>query len=120
MTDHLILAVDHNRHNLELLAQFLKQSGYRTVGVSSLAALDRILAEELDIGLALVDLSGFDRSVWERCQQLSERGIPLLVIAPRETPAVRQEGFSHGARSVLTKPLAARDLIGIIQRLMED
>ncbi len=120
MADRLILAVDHNRQNLELLAQFLKQAGYRTLGVSSLAALDRVLAEDLDIGLALVDLSGFDSSIWERCQQLSDRDIPLLVIAPRETAAVRQESFSHGARTVLAKPLAAKELIGIIRRLVEE
>ncbi len=120
MPEHLILAVDHNRRNLELLAQFLQQAGFRTLGITSLAALDRVLLEPLDVGLALVDLSGFDHSIWERCQRLSEQGIPLLVISPRESAAIRQEGLIHGARSVLTKPVVARELIGVIRRLVEE
>ncbi len=119
MTGPLILAVDHNERNLELLARFLQQAGYQSLGIASLVALDRILLETLDIGLALVDISGFDRSVWERCRKLSERGIPLLVISPRESAAIRQDGFSSGARSVLTKPLVAKELIRTIQSLVE-
>ncbi len=120
MKEQLILAVDRNQRNLELLANFLGRAGYRTLGISSMAALDLILLETLDLGLALVDISGFDHSIWEHCRHLSERGIPLLVISPRDSVAIRQEGLSSGARSVMTKPLVAKELIQMVKGLLTE
>ncbi len=120
MTGPLILTVDHNRRNLELLAQFLGQAGYGTLKVSSLPELDQALAQAPAIRLALIDIGGFDRSVWDRCQQLGEWGIPLLVISPRDSSSIREDGISHGAQSVLTKPLVAKELIRMIRSLIEE
>jgi len=41
----LILAVNHNRRNLELLAQFLDGEGYQTLPVASLEEYDQALSE---------------------------------------------------------------------------
>ncbi len=120
MKEHLILAVDRNQRNLELLADFLGRAGYRTLGISSMAALDLILLETLDLGLAMVDISGFDHSIWERCRHLSDRGIPLLVISPRDSMTIRRDGFSSGARSVMTKPLVATELIQMVRGLLAE
>jgi hypothetical protein len=71
----LILTVDANQRNLELLGQVLQQAGYRTLPVATLAALDQAL--KAPVSLALVDISGFDASIWQRCERLHERAIPL-------------------------------------------
>ncbi len=120
MKQHLVLTVDHNKRNLELLARYLEQAGYRTLGVSSIEQLDQTLGAGNSISLALVDISGFDRSIWERCRQLSELGIPLLIVSPRQSAAIHQESMSHGAQSVLVKPLVIRELLALLARLIED
>src|SRR5262245_26797196 len=91
----VILAVDHNRRNLDLLTHFLGQAGYQTRIASSLAQFDQALAQADDLGLALVDIAGFDRSIWERCQRLREQKIPsrrsspdvYRILSPTSAPA---------------------------------
>lgn len=73
----VILAVDRNRRNLELLSHFLEKEGYQTHTAASPEEFDQALAELDHIAMALVDISGFDRSIWERCEGLRHNKIPL-------------------------------------------
>lgn len=107
----LILAVDHNRRNLELLTQFLTQDGYRIVSVTTLEELAQVLNGEPPIELALVDISGFDRTIWRHCDRLRRRHVPFMVLVSREDAAgIQRQSYSHGARSVLVKPMAKQEL----------
>jgi DNA-binding response OmpR family regulator len=116
----LILAVDHNRRNVELLRQFLGKEGYELLAATTPDEFDRALAESEDIGLALVDIAGFDRSIWERCEELRARRVPFLVLSPKQSTALQQTSLTHGARGVLVKPLVVRELQGIIRSLLEE
>ncbi len=113
----LILTVDVNQRNLALLAQVLQQAGYRTLPVSTITALDQAL--EAPISLALIDISGFGADIWQRCERLHERAIPLLVISARQSAALRQASAAHGARDMLVKPLVIRELLGLIRSLLQ-
>ncbi|MHB0874992.1 MAG: response regulator [Anaerolineae bacterium] len=120
MSAKTILAVDKNRRNLELLGQFLQRAGYAAAVASSLEEFDAVLDGSTPPALALIDVVGFDRSIWERCQRLHEKGVPLLVISPPQYPSAQQEGLSHGARGVLTKPLIMKELLALIRGLTEE
>jgi DNA-binding response OmpR family regulator len=121
MTDQsIILAVDHNPRNLELLSQFLGQSGYQILTAASLEEFDAALAKVEEIGLALVDIAGFDIRIWERCEQLRDRDTPLLVISGRQSAAIQEASLAHGAQGVLIKPLMVKELLGIIRGLLEE
>lgn len=111
----LILAVDRNRRNLGLLSQFLGQEGYETIAAASLEEFDQVLDERAGINLALIDIAGFDRSVWERCERLRAKDIPFIIISPRQSAALQQASLAHGARGVLLKPLAVKELLGLIR-----
>ncbi len=79
----LILVVEHNRRNMELLVQFLEKEGYAAQGAVELNGLDEAMGREPPFDLVLLDLAGFDRSVWERCEKLRKLGIPFLIISPQ-------------------------------------
>ncbi len=113
-----ILIVSVNRRNLELLAQVLEGEGYSTCAVSETRALDEVLREPAGIALALLDLAGFDASIWERCERLRQGNVPYLIISPSRSAALEREGLSRGARGILVKPLAIRELIGLIHDLL--
>jgi DNA-binding response OmpR family regulator len=113
-----VLTVDINPRNQELLGQFLGKEGYALVPVRSLHEFDEALAEAKTVDLALVDITGFDRGIWERCEILRDRGVPLLVLSPRQSAALQQESLAHGARGVLVKPVGTRQLLGFIRGLM--
>lgn len=115
-----ILAVDRNRRNLELLGQFLGKEGYQLLEATTLDEFDRALAESDAIGLALVDIAGFDRRIWERCEGLRAKKVPFLVLSPKQSTALQQASLTHGARGVLIKPLIVKELQGIIRSLLEE
>ncbi len=113
-----ILTVDHNQRNLELLGQFLQKEGYTTLPISNLAKFDEVIGQANEVGLALVDISGFDRSIWGYCEQLSDRGVPLMVISPRQIAQIQQESITHGAQGVLFKPLVVNELLMIVRNIL--
>jgi DNA-binding response OmpR family regulator len=116
----VILAVDRNHRNLELLNQFLGREGYQTRTAATLEEFDEVLGGGNDIGLALVDIAGFDRSIWERCEGLRHHKIPFLVLSPKQSMAIQQASLTHGARGILIKPLIVRELLGLIRSLLEE
>ena len=114
----IILAVDCNQRNLELLAKFLDREGYRTIGASSFEEFAGAIAQPASIGMALVDISGFDRRIWDCCEQLRNQQIPFLVLSPKQSAVIQQESLCRGARSMLVKPLAVRELLKIVSSLL--
>lgn len=112
-----ILIVGSSRSDAEDLGQSLNREGYETSTASSLAELDEIIRSRERIRLVLVDISGLDKTVWERCAQLQSVRIPLVVIAPQRSPAVQQESIRCGAGGVLVKPISARELTEHIRAL---
>lgn len=119
-TQPSILVVDRNQRNLELLAQFLDQAGYQVLAAQELDESGRVLDAHAEISLSLINLSGFDRRIWDLCEQVRTEGMPLLVISPKQSVAIEMESLAHGARGVLTKPLVVRELLALIQRLLEE
>jgi len=113
-----ILTVDRNQRNLELLDQFLGKAGFETVPVSTMQGFEQILEQPDHIGLALVDISGFDRNIWTLCERLADIGVPLLVISPQKMTNIRQESMAHGAQEVLFKPLVIQELTSVIRSML--
>lgn len=113
----VILTVDRNHSNLELLDQCLSQEGYQILKATNLEMFDQALLRSKEIDLALVDIAGFDQGIWLGCERLRNQRIPFLVLSPRQSTAVRRESFARGALNILVKPLAVRELLGIIQNL---
>lgn len=105
-----LLLVNRLPRNLQLLADFLAKEGYPTVSTATYEEIDR----------ALVDITSFDAEIWARCEQLRTAKIPFLVVSPRQSAAIQQASLSHGAKGVMVKPLVVKELIGVIQSLLEE
>lgn len=116
----LILTVDRNRRNLELLTRFLDNAGYESVTANSIEDFDQILESIDELDLALVDLAGFDRNIWDRCDRLRNAHVPFLIISAGHLDSVQQDSVAHGAQAVLMKPLASKDLLGMIRGLLQE
>lgn len=115
----LVLLVNRNRHNLALLVRYVEREGYQTLSVLNLEAFDKALAEMEKIALALVDVTGFNAAIWERCDRLYQLAVPFLVIAPRNLSVLQHAGMTHGAQGVLVKPLVPNELLGLVHNLVE-
>lgn len=116
-----ILNVASNQRNGELLSQFLGKEGYQSVSVTTMPDFERMTVSETRFGLAIVDITGFDRSIWSCCEGLSKISVPLVVVVPKPLQHIRHKGFSHGAQRVFVKPLVVKELIESITMLcLED
>ena len=116
----VIMILDSDSSSLALLSLQLKKEGYRTLGVSNLDEMDRKIESNRKISLVLVDLTGFDQGIWPRCEKLSQRKIPLLIVSAHRSPMVQRESIKCGARGVFIKPLVIKDLAENIRTLLGD
>ncbi|MCX8017124.1 MAG: hypothetical protein N2690_04380 [Rhodocyclaceae bacterium] len=114
----MILLAGANARNLALLEELLARLGYACRQACGMAELDAALDAGQPFELALVDVTGFDASIWRRCQRLHETSTPLIVISPRQSADLRNQGLAHGARDVLVKPLAMRELTALVRSLL--
>ena len=114
-----VLAASKSLGNLRQLQQLLSNEGYETTAVNSIPEFDTLQLEDGSIGVAIVDIGGFDRAIWECCERLRTSGIPFIVISPREMREVQQGSLAVGASRAMTKPVAIRELIELVNRLME-
>jgi CheY-like chemotaxis protein len=121
MTDKpAILVVDSNRANLELLSQELSRGGYTTLSAATLEELDQAIRGKGRFALSLIDLSGFDERIWERCKELREAKIPFILISPQRSPTIQRDSLKYGASGLLLKPLATKDLMEHIRTMIGD
>ena len=113
----VILVANSNRADLELLSQQLVKEGYDTLDAASLEELDERIRVSKNIALGLIDLSGFDQRIWERCEALRRVKIPYIVISPQRSPLIQRDSMKHGASGLLVKPVCIRDLLEHIYTL---
>ncbi len=113
-----ILTVNHNQQNLNLLMQFLAKEDYTTYPVKSLDEFDSALAPQTLFCMALIDITGFDQHIWSRCAQLHSSSIPFIIISPKQSGLIQQASLGYGAKNVLIKPLATRELLTLIRSLL--
>jgi CheY-like chemotaxis protein len=113
----VVIIANSNQADLGLMSQQLGKEGYDTLNAASLEELDEKLQMNKNIALGLIDLSGFDQRIWERCDTLHKAKIPYIVISPQRSPLVQRESMKHGASCLLVKPLGIRDLLEYIYTL---
>ncbi len=113
-----VLAVDRNLRNLALLTPYLEREGFRVRTAAGYEALDLVLNSADLPDLVLIDLTGLDGGIWERCERLYAAHIPIVVVSSVQSAAIRQASLAHGARAVLTKPLVMQHLLDIIDGLL--
>ncbi len=117
-----VLILDHNTQNLTLLDQFLQKAGYNTIAVTTLDDLRQVLNNDFKshpILLALLDIAGFDKTIWGPIEDIHTRGIPFLIISAGSAnrSMIQREGADRGAAGVLIKPLIGKELLHLIKQL---
>ncbi len=118
MSSKRILVVANHEKNLQLLADFLEDQGYDSRPASSIKGVDETLKEEDHLDMGLIDVTGFGRSIWDRCERIRNEGIPFFIISPQKTGKAEEKSLSEGARDVLTKPLDKSRLLQLVEVIL--
>jgi CheY-like chemotaxis protein len=116
----LILALNRNQRNNDILIKILGEEGYQVVGVKDPSEIDQEIRLRDKINLVLMDISGFNQTVWESCERLRILEIPFLVLSPQHHHAIEKQSKIHGAEGVLVKPLVVKELLLLIKSLIAD
>ena len=120
MSKTVILALNRNQRNLDILIKILGEEGYQVIGVLSPEELDKEVENQETINLVPMDISGFNRSIWDSCERLRVLEIPFLVLSPQHQQAVEKQSRMHGAHGVLVKPLVVKELLLLIKSFIEE
>ena len=118
MEKEIILTAVNDPSQLALLSQQLERDGYQIVTAGSISELVQAIEKEGKISLAVVDVSAFDRSIWQHLEELHKAKIPFLVISPQRSPSVQRDSLKHGASGLFTKGLRIKDLLEHIHTLL--
>lgn len=110
----MLLAVDANRKNLEIIDRILREKGFECLTASTLEEFDLIVEGSEKPELAILDVSGFGRDIWKRCEKLQSSSVPFFIIYPSRREKPRGDLASHGAHHILEKPLIVNDFLRLI------
>ncbi len=118
MSGKAILVVAKHGKNLQLLADFLDDQGYSALTASTIKEVDETLQGLDRLNMALIDVTGFGDSIWDRCERIRKGGVPFFIISPRKTGKAEEKSLSKGARDVLTKPLEKKRLLKLVEIIL--
>jgi len=117
----LVLVVDDYEDTRELYAEYLDFSGYRAqTAADGREAVRRALRGNPSVivmDLAMPILDGWEATRILRADPRTKH-IPIVVLTGHAEPTQRQRARDCGATAVLTKPLAPRELVAVLQQVL--
>lgn len=115
-----ILIVDKNQTNIELLKTFLSKNSFESLAASDYESLDNIIHTKKAVHLVLMDIVGFDVTIWKYCQHFNSIQIPILILSSVQNPLMNKEIMKHGAKGVLQKPVNLRDFLDLLISMTDE
>ena len=120
MKSKTLLVVASHEKNRQLLAGFLEDQDFRAEEAATVAEVDEVLEGGPKLDMALLDVTGFEDSIWDRCERIRKKGVPFFIISPRKSSQAKEKSLSEGARDVLTKPLEKKRLLKLVEIILGD
>lgn len=113
-----ILIVDDQPNNLQLILQYLKNTGYKIlIAVDGQKAIETATAYRLDLILLDVMMSGIDG--FATCNYLKQadatKDIPIIFMTALSAIETKVRGLELGAVDYLTKPINQNELLARIK-----
>jgi DNA-binding response OmpR family regulator len=113
-----ILLIDDDPTLLDLLSQFLQESGYEIFSAANgTLGLKLAYNERPDLVLLDVMMPGMDG--WEICARLREMTeVPIVMVTAKSSEADKLRGFRLGIDDYVTKPFSFAELVARVQAVL--
>lgn len=122
------MMLSHNRVNGELVAKLLERElGVETRVVGTPETFRSLLGDLLgsnsdeagrpEVVLAIFDVSGFGREIWDLTEAMREKQLPFVVLSPRRSRPTRTSSGLN-SEGVLEKPVPAKALLDLVRRYL--
>ena len=116
-----IMVIDDAHSELELISSYLREGGYRVIGISSAKdALSRVEQQRPDVvvtDIVMPGMSGFDL-----CRDLkgnpNTSSIPIVACTSKKQELDRLWGMKQGVAVYITKPCTERQLLQAVKSVL--
>lgn len=119
MTDAACLLLARNPANRRVLGELLENEGLAPVESGDVDEARKRVKAGGGLAMALVDVGGLPEEVWGLCEELSEAGVPVIVVTATRTQAVQEGTLRAGVHSVLEKPVRKANLAALVTSLAD-
>jgi CheY-like chemotaxis protein len=114
----LILTLGKRDENQRLLAEALRGQGYSVERADDPTRLQSLLSEMSDPRLAIIDIDGYDATIWDVSEACQAASVAVIVVTSADADRVRREASDHGVDDVQEKPLEKARLETAIDDLL--
>lgn len=115
---HIALVIESKPGNFLVLSRFLEKLNMKTMGVQDLSKVEVILKSGQIVSVAIIDVTGFDHTIWDTCAELKKRDIPMLILSPGNNSKILKECYEKGSINIFKKPVMMRQLAECIKSLI--
>lgn len=117
-----LLAVDDDPTNLRIILQLFDRENYDILTAASGQEALRLVQENRNIDLVLLDVMMPGLTGYEVCRQLRQKyslfELPVLLVTVRHAPEDVATGFAAGANDFIVKPFAAAEVRARVRTLL--
>ncbi|PPS39112.1 response regulator transcription factor [Chroococcidiopsis sp. TS-821] len=116
-----ILVVEDTLSELELISNYLRESGYSVIGVTSAKeALHKAVEEKPDAIVTDIVMPGM--SGFELCRKLKNNPateqLPIIICSSKDQEIDRFWGMKQGAAIYVTKPFTREELVRAVKSVV--
>lgn len=121
MENKKILIVDDEVRIVELVSDFLKNSGYEPIpAYDGKEALDIFTAKKDGLSLAIIDIMMPEIDGWELTRLIRKKSdLPIIMLSARAEEFDLLEGFDSGIDEYVTKPFSPAVLVKRVEALIK-
>lgn len=115
-----VLIIDDDSRNIFALSLVLKSRGFSSLSASGAKEGFKILAENKDIGIILMDMMMPDMDGYEAMEKLRTdkdlAGIPVIAVTAQAMTGDREKCLNAGAIAYISKPVDVDALVELLNR----
>nr|WP_155706882.1 response regulator [Gloeocapsopsis dulcis] len=116
-----ILVVEDTLSELELISNYLRESGYSVIGVTSAKeALNKAIEQKIDAIVTDIVMPGM--SGFELCRKLKNNPVteklPIIICSSKDQEIDRFWGMKQGAAVYVTKPFTREELVRAVKSVV--
>ena len=121
MENRKILIVDDEIRIVELVSDFLKNSGFEPIpAYDGKEALDIFTTQKESLSLAIIDIMMPEIDGWELTRLIrKESDLPIIMLSARGEEFDLLEGFDAGVDEYVTKPFSPVVLVKRVEALIK-
>jgi two-component system, cell cycle response regulator DivK len=120
-TPHRVLVVDDHELNLKLLQRVLELDGHNVIPVGSMAAAERVIAEDrpelIVLDLQLPDGDGLDLARRLKASPATER-FPIVACTAGAMKGDEERALAAGCDAYVSKPIDTKEFAALVAKML--